>query len=226
MVERTKTNREGDRYSQTIEIKLDKLTFEIRDADNQVRMAGKGKVKLEKAGPFQVLSLSDIQAGRSLDELEPVDETRAAVYRVVDGKLYVASNLDRERETERPGMDVYGLVTGTVEAAGSPVGDEGAVLGTWKLEVTIGDNTRDYELRIAKPDGQLKATLISPRSGEHACRSVQIKDGELVVEVEREVQGNPVIYVYKAKLSGQTLTGKVTVKGYEDQFSGQVKGTK
>jgi hypothetical protein len=222
----TKTNREGQRYSQVIEIKQDKLTFQIRNEEDQLRMAATGTVKLDKAGPFQVLSLSSIQAGRSMEELEPVDETRAVVYQVRDDKLFAAANFDRERENEKPGIDVYVRVAAGAGAATAPAAVEERLLGTWKLEVTWGDNTRDYNLRIAKSDGKLNATLISPRSGEHPCKSVQFKDGEWVIEVERELEGNPATFVYRAKLTGEELAGTVAVKGYEDQFSARIKGTR
>ena len=222
----SKTNRDGRPYSQVIEIKQDKLRFQMRDADHAIRFVAQGTLQTEKAGPFQVLRLTRIEAGRSPDDLQPVDEDRSSIYMLRDDHLFLATNFDRDRQNERPSADEYVRGEALQPSAPAPGAGEAKLLGTWKLEVTMGDNTRDYELRISKPEGKLSAVLVSPRSGERPCRSIQFKDGELVVEVEREIQGNPAVIVYRAKLSGEELIGTVAVKGYEDQFSGKVKATR
>ncbi len=55
----SKTNREGERYTQVIEIKKDQLTFQIFDAEKQLQLVAKGPLKTEKAGPVDTLSVSD-----------------------------------------------------------------------------------------------------------------------------------------------------------------------
>jgi len=222
----TKTNREGERYSQTLEIKKDKLTFQMLEPDNQVRFVAKGTVKTEKAGPLNVLTISGIEAGRSAEELSSVDDRRTSVYTLRGGRLILASNFDTERENERPGVEYYDHAETAKEAASAPSNAESKLLGKWKMEVTMGDNDLDYDLRIGKAGDKLEATVISPRSGEHKAKSVAFKDNELVIEVDREIEGNNVTFVYKAKLTGEELSGTATAKGFEDQFTGRFKARK
>ncbi len=221
-----KTNQDGQPYSQAIEIRKDRLSFELRDAANEVRFAGKATIKAEKSGAFLAFVLSNIEAGRSTEDLRPVEESRAFLYRLQEDRLFVASNFDRERENERPQVDAYTRLENRAQPATGAAEGETKVLGLWKLEVTLGDSSRDYELRLSKAEGRLGAVLISPRSGERRCKSAEFKDGQLVVKVEREINGNAATIVYKARLDGDTLKGTVAVEGAEDQYSGQVKGTR
>ena len=41
------------------------------------------------------------------------------------------------------------------------------------------------------------------------CKSVAHNDGELVIELDREIQGNAVTFIYKAKLGSEGLSGTV-----------------
>ena len=222
----TKTNRENQRYSQTLEFKQGQFTFQRLDNDGQVRLMAKGKVQAEKAGPFEILKLSDIQGGRSAEELAPVDDTRAYVYAVREGKLILASNFDKERGNEAPGVDTYDRVATPKEPAANASSREDKLLGNWKVDVSMAEQNIDYGLRIAKADGKIAATLISPRSGEHKAKSATYNGEELVMEFDREVQGNSVTLIYKGKLAGDDLSGTVTAKGFEDQYSGKWKAKK
>jgi len=217
-----KTNREGQRHSQVIEFKKDKTTFQILEEDKQLRLLVKGTVKTEKTGPLQLLTIFDMEAGRTAGDLQPVDDRRTAVYTIREGKLIVASNFDKERDQERPGIEFYERAEGIENAAG----DENKLVGKWKMKLSMGDQELDYDLRIGKSDGKLEAAVISPRSGEHKARSIAFKDNELLIEVDREVQGNNVTIVYKGKLMGEELSGTATAKGFEDQFTGKFKATK
>lgn len=221
----TKTNQNGNRYSQLIEIKKDQLTFRIVGEDERVRLFAKGTVKAEKAGPFDALILSNIQGGRSEEELEPVDDDRASVYALRDGKLILAVNFDRERDNEKPGIDTYVRPAAAKEATAVPGDGDSKLLGDWKVEVSLGENSYDYVLRISKAEGKLDATMVSPRSGDHKCKSVTYDNGELVIELDREIQGNAVTFIYKAKLANDGFSGTVVVKGREDQYSGRWKAS-
>ena len=222
----TKTNQNGNRYSQLIEIKKDQLTFRIVGEDERVRLFAKGTVKAEKAGPFDALTLSHIRGGSSEEELEPVDDARASVYALRDGKLFLAVSFDRERDNEKPSIDTYVRLAAAKEAAGVPGDGDSKLLGDWKVDVSLGENSYAYVLRLSKADGKLDATMVSPRSGDHKCKSVAYNDGELVIELDREIQGNAVTFIYKAKLGSEGLSGTVVVKGREDQYSGRWKASK
>lgn len=222
----TKTNAEGRVYSQVIEIKKDQLTFQIFDAEDQLRLVAKGTLKAERAGPFEVLLLSDIRGGRSPEEMESVDDSRTLVYTLRDDELFIASNFDKERSNERPGTDAYVRKETASKAAAGASDSQTKLVGKWKMQLTMGDNTRDYELRIAKTGDRLEGTLVSPRTGEYKCKSVQVKDGDVVIVVEREFQGNQATFVYQGKLTAEGLAGKFSVKGQEDQFNGTWKASK
>jgi len=218
----TKTNAEGHRYSQFMEITKDRLIFRLNGEDDQLRFYAKGTLKADKSGAFDILTISDMKGGRSAEDLESVDGNRALVFALREGKLILASNLDKERENEKPSLDSYVRV----EPAKAAGGDESKLLGTWKAEITYGDNKLDYDLRIAKADGKLEATLVSPRSGDHKCKTTTYKGGELVMEIDREIQGTDVTLIYKAKLTAEGLTGTVDAKGFESQLNGHWKASK
>src|SRR5262245_30469792 len=83
----TKTNQEGQVFSQVIEIEKDQLTFQILGADSKPRFFSRGTVKTTKAAPFDFLTIADIRAGRSPDEMQTVNDSRAIVYTLRDGNL-------------------------------------------------------------------------------------------------------------------------------------------
>jgi hypothetical protein len=94
------------------------------------------------------------------------------------------------------------------------------------MDMHLGENDADYELRFSPADGKLSATLISPRSGEHKFRVVTWADERLTMELDREFGGNTVTLIYTGKLAADGLSGKVVAKGAEDQFSGTWKARK
>jgi hypothetical protein len=212
-----RTNQEGQVVSQVLEFKNDRLAFRIVGADGEVRFFAKGAVAAQKLGPFQTLKITGIQAGRSEDSAEPVDDERTSVF-VLDGDtLTLASNFDKAREGQPPRAETY-----------SRRKEEGAakLAGTWKMDVRIGENDSDYELRFTQVEGKLAATLISPRSGEHKFRTVTWADDKLAMELDRDYDGNKVTLVYSGKLGAEGLSGSVVAKGAEDQFSGTWKARK
>lgn len=210
----TKTNREGDRYTQHLDIKDSRLTFEIRDSSGEVRLHAKGSIKAEKAGRLNILVISDIEAGRSTSDLEAVDGGRTSVFAVRDGKLVLVSNMDRERENQPPTLDTYSREQGG-GAAAKPAPNMEKLLGKWDMELVVQDNTIDYELEFDKAEGGLQATLISPRSGKHKFKKVELKDGELEMEIDREIDGRETTLLYKGKQTASGLSGTVTANGID-----------
>ena len=213
----SRTNSEGRRSFRSLEFSGGQVTFQMRDADEELQFVAKGKANAEKMGPFNILTISAIRAGRSEDELEPTDDTRAYVFTLHEGQLVFASNFDRERENQPPGLEVY---TRRKTATATAVGQT-RLIGTWKLDVTLADQEYDYELRFAESNGKLQATFISPRSGEHKARMVNFKDEALSMELDRTIGDNDVTFVYEGKYSGGTLSGTLKVKGFEEQFTGK-----
>src|SRR3954468_11784308 len=92
----SRTNQDGEKYSFSLEFKGDKITFHARDAEGKPRLVATGKAKAMKEGPFNVLTLTDLKAGRSEDDLQEVNDERSSVYTLRDGNLLLASNFDKE----------------------------------------------------------------------------------------------------------------------------------
>ena len=101
-----KTNDQGLAYTQTIEIKKNKMTLSIAAADGQVRLYATGDIKLEKLGAFSMMKITNLEAGASASDLKPVDDDRSLVYQLSDDTWTVASNFDKERQ-QKPALDVY-----------------------------------------------------------------------------------------------------------------------
>lgn len=216
-----KTSPEGQAYTQTIEIRKNKLTFQMANADGELRLFAKGQVKVEKLGPFNVLAVSDIQAGKSAEETNPVDDDRSSPFLIEDETLTLVSNVDKSRDDQKPALDVYTRVAGSKESASASDGATGQLVGDWKVEITFNENSKKYDLQIKETDGKLQAAFISATSGEHKCKTATYIDGKLLLEVDREIQGNNATFVYTGKLDDGKLAGTVVAKDHEDLFSGK-----
>jgi len=119
-----KTNEEGQRYTQQIEIKKDKFTFKITDKDGDTMIYAEGKLKLEKAGPFSAISFTDIQAGQSSTQLDPIDDTFASIYKLDGDTWLLVMNFDKDHgEQFKPSLDVMKKVTTPKKAADAPKAD-------------------------------------------------------------------------------------------------------
>lgn len=101
-----KTNEEGQAITQTVEIKKNKLTFTISRADGKISLYATGDIKLEKLGPFNVMKITNLEAGASASELSSENDDRAVIYQLGDDTWTVAMNFDKERD-EKPALDVY-----------------------------------------------------------------------------------------------------------------------
>lgn len=211
---RTKrTGSDGQESSFTMEIKGEKLTFQAFRGENELRFVAKGNVKAEKQGPFHVMKITQIEAGGSASDLQPVNDDRSSVYFLKDDALTLASNFDKERENETPRVEVYQRVE---TKAASATGDMAKLVGKWKMTAKLGEDERDYEINFAEADGKLSGTLVSPRSGEYKFKSVTFSDGKLAMELPRTIEGNDVTFLYTGKLKDGELSGDVTVKEVED----------
>ena len=120
-----KTNDDGQKYTQQIEIKTNKFTFKITDKDGDTLIYAEGKAKLDKAGPFKTISFTDIQAGQSSSQLDPVDDTFTSIYTLDgDSTWLLVMNFDKERgEQFKPSLDVMKKVTTPKKAADAPKAD-------------------------------------------------------------------------------------------------------
>jgi hypothetical protein len=215
----TRPASDGQTVMTTLEIQGSKLTFQTLNADKEVRFIARGTVKAESVGGINVMKITGIEAGRSASETQAVDDDRSQIYTLRGDTLFLASNFDRERENEKPRVEVFERVAGAKEAATTP-GDGSKLAGKWKVTAKLGEDERDYELNLAEAAGKLSGTLVSPRSGEHKFKTVTFSNGKLTMELPREIEGNDVTFVYTGELKGAELGGALTVKGLEEQFTG------
>jgi uncharacterized protein (TIGR03067 family) len=104
-----KTNENGEKYNQEIEIKKDKFTFKVTSPDGESRLYAEGDVKIDKAGPFKTMIFSNIKAGQSSSDTTALDDTYTSIYKLGDDDtLMVVMNFDKERdEQQKPRLDVY-----------------------------------------------------------------------------------------------------------------------
>lgn len=102
-----KTNDQGQNVTQTIEIKKDKFVFQIIGADDNVVIYAEGDVKLEKLGPFSSAKFYHIRAGQSAGNTSELDDEFVSVYVLDEDTWTLSSNFDKQRENQKPGMDVY-----------------------------------------------------------------------------------------------------------------------
>jgi hypothetical protein len=102
-----KTNDQGQNVTQTIEVKKDKFVFQIIGADDNVVIHAEGDLKLEKLGPFSSAKFYHIKGGPSADNMQDVDDEFVSVYVLDEDTWTVSSNFDKQRENQKPGVDVY-----------------------------------------------------------------------------------------------------------------------
>lgn len=105
-----KKNAEGVEYKQEIEFKDSTFTFKVLSLEDKVVLYAKGKVSTDKAGNLKIIKFSDIYGGASAENLEPVYDDRAGVYRMGYNSFTIAMNFDGYRD-EDPTVDVYKKVT-------------------------------------------------------------------------------------------------------------------
>ena len=102
-----KTNDQGQNFTQTIEIKKDKFVFQIIGSDDNVVIHAEGDLKLEKLGPFSSAKFYHIRGGPSAGNMEEVDDEYVSVYVLDEDTWTLSSNFDKQRENQKPGVDVY-----------------------------------------------------------------------------------------------------------------------
>ena len=117
-----RANDEGQKSTQTVEIKKDKFTFQVLDADDRVVLHAEGDVKLEKLGPFNVIRFVHIRGGTSSSDLNDVDDEYNSIYTLDSDSWTLAMNFDKERD-QKPRVENY-----TRLKSAAPGGAEGRTL--------------------------------------------------------------------------------------------------
>jgi hypothetical protein len=81
--------------------------------------------------------------------------------------------------------------------------------GTWKWSVERNGQTFETTLKLKMEGGKLTGTVTGRMGQETKIEDATVKDGEVKFKVTREFGGNKVVQMYSAKVSGDTLKGKV-----------------
>jgi hypothetical protein len=102
-----RVNDQGQNITQTIEVKKDKFVFEILSSDQSVVLHAEGDLKLEKLGPFNAARFTHIRAGSSSSNLDDIDDVYVSVYTLDEDSWTMASNFDKQRDGQKPAVDVY-----------------------------------------------------------------------------------------------------------------------
>ena len=102
-----KVNDQGQTITQTVEVKKDKFVFQILTSDGNTVLYAEGDFTLEKLGPFKAARFSHIRGGSSASNLDDIDDVYVSIYRLEDDEWTMASNLDKDRDNQKPSLDVY-----------------------------------------------------------------------------------------------------------------------
>jgi len=105
-----KTNDDGQRYTQDLEVKKDKFNFKLSTPDGETRLYAEGDIKVDKSGPFKTVVLSNIKAGGSSNDTSPIEDTYVSIYKFgEDDTLLLVMNFDKDRDEQqqKPRLDVY-----------------------------------------------------------------------------------------------------------------------
>jgi len=102
-----KKTRDGQSFTQTIEIKRDTFKFKVTRGADEVAIYAEGKLKLEKSGPFSVVKFADIKAGGSESDISAIDDDHVSIYVLSDDTWTVAANFDKDRDDQKPSLDAY-----------------------------------------------------------------------------------------------------------------------
>ncbi len=99
---------------------------------------------------------------------------------------------------------VFGLF-GLVYPA--PAADKPNPTGTWKWEVKMGDQTREFTLKLKLEKGTLTGAMVRTDQ-ETPIQDGKFKDGKVSFTVTRERDGQKFTIKYSGKVEGDTIKGK------------------
>jgi hypothetical protein len=84
--------------------------------------------------------------------------------------------------------------------------------GTWKWTVDRGGQTREMTLNLKLDGDKLSGAMLGRNNTETPIQDATCKDGEISFKVVRERQGVKMTSSYTGKLSGDTITGKISTE--------------
>lgn len=102
-----KTNKDGQSYTQVLEIKKDKFKFSMLAGGGEVFIYAEGDIKLSKLGAFSAVKFFNIKGGSSADQIEPIDDDHESIYVLEENSWTITSNFDKPRDDQKPTADAY-----------------------------------------------------------------------------------------------------------------------
>jgi hypothetical protein len=81
--------------------------------------------------------------------------------------------------------------------------------GTWKWSVKMGEQTREFTLKLKLDGDKLTGSMPGRDGKETPIADAKYKDGELSFTITREREGQKFTSKYSGKVSGDTIKGKV-----------------
>lgn len=81
--------------------------------------------------------------------------------------------------------------------------------GTWKWSVKMGEQTREFTLKLKLDGDKLTGSMPGRDGAETPIADGKYKDGELSFSITREREGRKFTSKYAGKVSGDTIKGKV-----------------
>jgi hypothetical protein len=101
-----KVNDDGQKITQTLEVKRDKLIFQALGENNRIMIHAEGDLRFEKFGPFKAVRFFHVRSGDSPSDLEDIDDEYLSIYTLDDDTWTLAANFDKQRE-QKPSLDAY-----------------------------------------------------------------------------------------------------------------------
>lgn len=207
---------DGTEQKQVLEIQGDTLKFSLFKSDGELRLFAKGKTKVEKLGNIQILRLTDIQAGVTESDLQSIDDDRSTPFLISEDTLSLANNFDKDRENQKPRVDVYRLKARPAADSSS----NSKLIGTWKITAKIDDQESQHELQVTEVNGALQGLVKSEGLADKVLKTLRLENDKVTMEIVREIDGNDALVICTGALKDGTLSGSFTVKGQEDSIKG------
>jgi hypothetical protein len=94
-------------------------------------------------------------------------------------------------------------------AAAKPADTAACPVGSWKLSIEINGEPREFTLKLKQDGDKLTGTLVDSNDKKIELKDVKCEDGDLSFTVNREQDGETMALKNSAKLTGDTMKGKV-----------------
>ncbi len=112
---------------------------------------------------------------------------------------------------------VFAWIAAAATVPANPANED--MVGKWKLQATMGGDTKDYDMEFKVEDGKLTGSLYTPEGDAVPLSDLSFKDGALKFTVSAP-DGE---YPCEATVTGKKMTGHFKTPGGQ---SGDFEATK